>query len=451
MSLAVSPRPSSPAAFDSREEAFPALEKLSMKSPSDGLGADAQRPPAPAAAPAPAAHVLLPADFKGEGDFDNVAVFESFDDMGLKESLLRGIYSYGFENPSPIQARAIVPSMTGRDMFIQAQAGTGKTGTFAISILQSIDEALNEVQAIVVSPTRELAMQSTSVLSILGDYMRVGVRNFIGGQSVRSDVQALKDGMVQVVCGTPGRIRQLIETGDLSTRSLRVFVLDEADEVLSIGFRDQIYDIFMALPKETQVLLVSATMPPELVSFSERFMRSPIRLFIRKEDVRLSSIQQFYVDCEREDFKAGVILDLFETISVTQSIIFTNTTRVASMLANRLLAEEHSVGLITSELLQQERSEVIRRFRAGQTRVLVATNIIARGIDVQQVGLVINYDMPPDNESYIHRIGRTGRYGRRGVAINLATDRDAPRLRSLEQFFACQIQALPENFSLNKL
>lgn len=373
-------------------------------------------------------------------------LYLSFDDMGLKQNLLRGIFAYGFETPSPIQQRAIVSAQAGRDMYVQAKAGTGKTGTFAIAALQRMDETRRELQVLILSPTRELAAQTSRVVTCLGDYMGVGVQTLTGGTSTRDDMQALRSGAVQVACGTPGRVMHMLDKGSLRTRAISMVIVDEADAMLSEGFVDQVSGIFAQLPDSVQVLLVSATMPPALYEMTRKVMRHPVRLIIPDEEVNLANIRQHVVHVQSQADKLPTIESLYEHISVAQCIIFTNTQRLAHSLAAQLRQREHSVSVLTGEMPQEERSEVLSAFRRGDTRLLVATNVLARGIDVQQVRLVINYDLPADPESYVHRIGRCGRWGRRGMAISLVTRAEMPLIENIERHWRCAITPLPADF-----
>jgi len=376
-----------------------------------------------------------------------VEVFTSFDDMNLKEDLLRGIYAYGFEKPSAIQQRAIVPVTQGHDAIAQAQSGTGKTGTFSISILQRIDVSVKEIQALIVAPTRELAQQIEKVLKTLGDFMGVGSHACVGGTSIRSDMQTLRSGSVQVVVGTPGRIFDMINRGAISMKAIKMFVLDEADEMLSRGFRDQIYDIFQHLPPDVQVCLFSATMPDEILEISTRFMRNPVNILVKKEEVTLEGIKQFYVAVEKEEWKFDTLCDLYETLTITQAIIYCNTRRKVEWLRDKLTQRDFTVSMMHGDMTAQERELVMKEFRSGSSRVLISTDLLARVIDVQQVSLVINFDLPSLRENYIHRIGRSGRFGRKGVAINFVTEEDVRTMREIETFYNTQISEMPMNIA----
>lgn len=371
-------------------------------------------------------------------------VVDNFDSMNLKEDLLRGIYAYGFERPSAIQQRAILPIVSGKDVIAQAQSGTGKTGTFSISVLQKINPDLKRIQALILAPTRELASQIQKVVVALGDFMKIEVYGCIGGTNVREDAAKLNSG-VQVVVGTPGRVFDMINRGFLKADDIHMFVLDEADEMLSRGFKDQIYEIFQLLPSTTQVVLLSATMPTEVLEVTQKFMADPIRILVKKDELTLEGIKQFYISCEKEEWKLDTLCDLYETITITQAVIFCNTRRKVDWLTEKLTSRDFTVSAMHGEMEQSAREVVMKEFRSGSSRVLISTDLLARGIDVQQVSLVINYDLPANRENYIHRIGRGGRFGRKGVAINFITEDDTRMLRDIEQFYSTQVEEMPMN------
>ncbi|XP_041820857.1 eukaryotic initiation factor 4A-I-like [Chelmon rostratus] len=372
-------------------------------------------------------------------------IVDSFDEMSLRETLLRGIYAYGFEKPSAIQQRAIVPCIKGYDVIAQAQSGTGKTATFAISILQQIDVDLRDTQALVLAPTRELAQQIQKVVLALGDYMGASCYACIGGTSIRSEVQKLQAEAPHIVVGTPGRVYDMLTRKNLSSKSIKMFVLDEADEMLSRGFKDQIYDIFLKLSNSIQVVLLSATMPADVLEVTKKFMREPVRILVKKEELTLEGIRQFYINVEKEEWKLDTLCDLYETLTITQAVIFINTRRKVDWLTEKMHARDFTVSALHGDMDQKERDLIMREFRSGSSRVLITTDLLARGIDVQQVSLVINYDLPTNRENYIHRIGRGGRFGRKGVAINMVTDDDRRTLRDIETFYNTTIEEMPMN------
>jgi len=364
--------------------------------------------------------------------------------MDLRPELLRGVYAYGFERPSSIQQRAIVPVVKGHDVIAQAQSGTGKTATFSISILQKVDFSVKGTQALILAPTRELAQQIQKVVIALGDYMNVECHACIGGTNVREDMSKLQEG-VHVVVGTPGRVYDMINRRALRTDNIKLFCLDEADEMLSRGFKDQIYEVFQLLPQDTQVVLLSATMAADVLEVTKKFMRDPVRILVKRDELTLEGIKQFYIAVEKEEWKLDTLCDLYETVTITQAVIFCNTRRKVDWLTEKLHSREFTVSAMHGDMEQKQREVLMKEFRSGSSRVLITTDLLARGIDVQQISLVINYDLPTNRENYIHRIGRSGRFGRKGVAINFVTTEDVRMLRDIEQFYNTQIDEMPLN------
>jgi len=371
-------------------------------------------------------------------------VVETFDELGLKEPLLRGIYAYGFEKPSTIQQRAVLPIIKGSEVIAQAQSGTGKTATFSIAALQRIDTSLNETQVLVLAPTRELAVQIQKVFMALGDYMNAECHACIGGTNVREDMDKVRSG-VHVIVGTPGRVYDMINRGALRISHLKMFILDEADEMLSRGFQQQIYDVFQFLPPQTQVVLLSATIPDEVLEVTRNFMKNPVRILVKRDELTLEGIRQFYIALEKEEWKLDTLCDLYDLINVTQAVIFCNNKKKVDELTQKLNERDFTVSCMHGDMEQAEREKIMTEFRSGSSRILITTDLLARGIDVQQVSLVINYDLPSNKENYIHRIGRGGRFGRKGVAINFVTNDDVRILREIEQFYHTQIEEMPEN------
>ena len=282
----------------------------------------------------------------------------------------------------------------------------------------------------------------------IGDYLGVSTMACIGGTNVRQDMDKLRNG-VQLVVGTPGRVFDMINRRALYTESINYFVLDEADEMLSRGFKDQIYDVFQKLPPTVHVGLFSATMPADVLELTSKFMRDPIRILVKRDELTLDGIKQFYVMVEREEWKLDTLCDLYETLTITQAMIFVNTRRKVEWLTEKMHARDFTCSAIHADLDQKERELIMREFRSGSSRVLITTDVLARGIDVQQVSLVINYDLPTNRENYIHRIGRGGRFGRKGVAINFLTNDDVRTLREIEQFYNTQARSPPSPPSLS--
>lgn len=373
-----------------------------------------------------------------------VQVVSSFEEMNLKEDLLKGIYSYGFESPSAIQSRAIMQIISGRDTVAQAQSGTGKTATFSIGMLEALDTRNRETQAIVLSPTRELAVQIQNVIKALGDYMNVQCHACIGGTHVGADVKLLAKGQ-HIVSGTPGRVLDMIKRRNLNTRHMKMLVLDEADELLSKGFKEQIYDIYRQLPGGTQVVVVSATLTSEVLEMTNKFTTDPIKILVKRDELSLEGIQQFYIDVEKEEWKFDTLCDLYDSLTITQAVIFCNTKKKVDWLSDKMKDANFTVVSMHGDMKQDERDSVMNEFRLGNSRVLISTDVWARGIDVQQVSLVINYDLPLDQENYIHRIGRSGRFGRKGVAINFITGDDKQSFKQLQKYYSIKIKEMPVN------
>jgi translation initiation factor 4A len=379
-------------------------------------------------------------------DLQNFEKVDSFDNMGLRDQLLRGIYSYGFERPSAIQQKAIVPTIKGKDVIAQAQSGTGKTATFAIGALQQINFNQRTCQSLILAPTRELATQIQKVVLALGDYLGVRAHACIGGTRIRDDLQQLSDG-VHVIVGTPGRVLDLLSRGYLDPSNIKVFILDEADEMLSRGFKDQIYDVFQHLPTQVQVGLFSATMPPEALDITHNFMTNPLKILVKQEEVTLEGIRQFFINCEKEDWKLETLFDLYDTLNIAQAVIFCNTRKRVDWLTDQLRQRDFTVSATHGDLQPEERNKILTEFRTGSSRILITTDLLARGIDVHGVSLVINYDLPRNFEKYIHRIGRSGRFGRKGVAINLVAHEDQARLKEIERFYNTAVEEMPANIT----
>jgi len=361
--------------------------------------------------------------------------------------LLRGVYGYGFERPSIVQQRAIVPFSKGFDIIAQSQSGTGKTGAFAVGALTRVDCSVPKVQALILEPSRELANQSAKVVTNIGSFMGAVVQLSVGGLSVGKDIAAYRKG-VHVVVGTPGRVIDLIKRGNLSTEALRVLILDEADEMLSAGFRESIQEIMREIPGSCQIGLFSATLPPEALEIAELFMRNPVKIVLNRDEITLKGITQYYVDVAEERYKLDTLVDLFKSVSVSQCIIFCNSRRKADWLTIQMTERDFPVMCIHSDLSSAERIDIMEGFTRGSFRVLIATDLIARGIDVQGVEFVVNYDLTNNFENYVHRIGRGGRFGRKGMAINFVVAREKPLLKQLCDFYATSIEPLPQEFLL---
>jgi translation initiation factor 4A len=358
-------------------------------------------------------------------------MYETFDEMGLNDDLTRGIYSYGFENPSKIQQLAIVPMSKHTDILAQSQSGTGKTGAFTIGSLSVVDISIKAPQVLVICPTRELSQQTERVARALGNYMGLKVLSATGGNQLRSDISTLKAG-AQFIVGTPGRVYDLIRRGDLVVEHIKYVILDEADQMLEDLFAEQVKAILdNKFPSTCRLALFSATMPQNVLEIAENYLNSPIRILLPPDEVTLDGIKQYFVELEREDWKLPVLLDLYQQIAVNQALIYVNKRQKAEWLAKQLSAQGFTLQYIHGDMEVAERKERMKEFRAGRARVLISTDLLARGIDVQQVSLVINFELPPQRENYIHRIGRAGRYGRKGVALNICTTEELRYLKDI--------------------
>ena len=378
---------------------------------------------------------------------DEVVVYDSFDKMDLPENLLRGIYAYGYDKPSKIQQRAIVPMRNGRDIIAQSQSGTGKTGTFSIGAMSIIDPELKAPQVLVLSPTRELAQQTEDVARNIGLYLKIQVHSATGGPPIAEDIRALQRG-AQFIVGTPGRIYDLIRRGALKLDAMRVLIMDEADQMLEDRFREQVHCILeFKFPPTTQVALFSATMPPEVTEVAEKFLQNPCRILLPPDEVTLEGIKQYYVELDREEWKFDALMDLYKHLTINQLLIFVNKRQKAEWLAARLSENGFTLECIHGDMDVAERKKRMNDFRKGMVRVLISTDLLARGIDVQQVSMVINYELPMQRENYIHRIGRSGRYGRKGVAINLMLTDEMRALKEIETYYKTMITTLPSDLS----
>jgi len=380
---------------------------------------------------------------------------EEWDDerLNLSTEILRGIFAFGFENPSPIQKKAIYPMTMKdkdgkrRDILAQAQSGTGKTGCFTVGTLAIIDFEKKETQALILAPTHELARQICDVLENLGKFCGITVQLLVGGTSVDNDRKKLDKTPPHVVVGTPGRVHDMIRRTYLRTERMKLIVCDEADEMLSQGFKDQIYKIFQYMPDDIQMGLFSATMPEELTDLTHKFMNKPIRILVKAAALTLQGIAQYYIKLDNDDQKFNTIKDLFAGLTISQAIIYCNSTRRVDDLHEALLAEEYPVKKIHGKMESEDRVATNKDFRDGGCRVLVTSDLYARGIDVQQVSIVINFDVPKCEHTYLHRIGRSGRWGRKGIAINFVTKHDVPRVKHFEEYYNTQIEEMPADWS----
>jgi len=372
--------------------------------------------------------------------------FEKWDDdnVNIKTNLLRGIYANGFEQPSPIQKQAIIPMIQGKDLIAQAQSGTGKTGAFTIGMLQYIDESIQETQAIILSPTRELASQTNHVINTIGKMMNIKTSLTTGTISVNDNIKEIEQ-KPHIIVGCPGRLNDMLRRHKVTLNKLKLIILDEADEMLSVGFKDQVYQIFQNLPETITVSLFSATLPKELEDLTNKFMRDPIKILVKNEMLTLEGISQYYIALDTDNDKFNTIKDLFGWISSSQAIIYCNSLKRVSDLYSAMIKDEFPVCCIHSGMDKEQRNETYNDFKNGKHRVCISSNVTARGIDIQQVSTVINFDIPKCAHTYLHRIGRSGRWGRKGVAINFVTKYDIHIMRGIEQLYETEIKELTQD------
>lgn len=375
-------------------------------------------------------------------------IIENWDELNLKTDLLRGIYSHGFEKPSEIQKKSIPVMTRGKDVIAQAQSGMGKTGAFSISTLELIDCSKPKLQALLLAPTHELAKQTLNVMKSLGSmFPQLVVKNLIGGTSIQDDAADIRNNCPHVIVGCAGRVYDMFHRKYISSKDIRLLVLDEADEMLSRGFKDQIYNIFQYMNENTQVALFSATLPADIMSLTKKFMRNPVEITMEVEKLNLECIKQYYIAMRDDNDKYDTLKDLFSAISISQCIIYCNSVKRVSELHKAMVEEGFSVCCIHSSMDKVERHKEFNNFRTGGYRVLISSNVTARGIDIQQVSTVINFDITKDPHTYLHRIGRSGRWGRKGVAINFITKCDVPVMKRIESYYGISMEELPASFT----
>jgi len=368
---------------------------------------------------------------------------ETFDEMQLREELLRGIYDYGYETPSFIQKKGILPLIYKRDTIAQAQSGTGKTATFVIGTLQNVDFHENVVQILTIVPTRELAYQIEQSFKMIGIYLKIKTKVCVGGVYLSENINYLLEYSPHVIIGTPGRLLDILSNNSNISQYLKYLIIDEADEMFSKGFKVQIYQIFKFIPKICTIALFSATLPKEIIEIIEIIMNNPIKILVKKNDLTLEGIKQFYVAVEKENWKLETVCDIYKTIRITQSVIYVNSRKKVDWLTTEMTANGFSVSFLHGDMNQLNRLNTMRDFRIGVFKVLITTDLLSRGIDIQQVSLVINYDLPLNKETYIHRIGRTGRFGTKGIAINFLARSDVHVLREIESYYNTTIEEMP--------
>jgi translation initiation factor 4A len=378
---------------------------------------------------------------------DEIKVISNWDDFDLDDNILRGIYSYGFEKPSQIQQTAILPILEKKDVIAQAPSGTGKTGAFTVSSLQRVDLTSDTTQVLILAPTHELVKQIHNVICSIGTMMEgLRVKLLVGGTSVSDDSHELRNNVPHVIVGSVGRVSDMIRRRNIQTKNIKLFVLDEADEMLSGGFINNIRDMFITFGEDIQTAIFSATLPSEIIELTDRFMKTPTRITMEAEKLNLEGIQQFFVALSNDHEKYATLMDLFSKLTINQTIVYANSVNRVIDLYDAMKKDGCAVCCIHSNMTTQERQQSLQAFRAGEYRVLISSNVTARGIDVQQVSFVINFDIPRCVHNYLHRIGRSGRWGRKGMAINFITREDVSIMKNIERHYKSTINELPATF-----
>lgn len=371
-------------------------------------------------------------------------VIHSWDELEIKPTILRGIFAYGFEKPSPIQQRAIKPVMEGRDIIAQAQSGTGKTATFTIGALHRVNLAEHTTQVLILSPTRELSTQTAKVVSSIGKFMDgLKVQTIFGGSSVEDSSGFTNKHVPHIICGCPGRVYDMMRRDRIQSKTIKLLILDEADEMLSAGFKEQVYNIFQHLHADVQVGLFSATLPDSINGIIDKIMRNPVRICVKREQLTLEGIRQFYIAVEDDRQKYLTLKNIFSNITLSHTIIYCNSIKRVQDLYEAMCEDGFPVCCIHSNMDKSARDKAFNEFRNGTSRVLISSNVTARGIDIQQVSVVVNFDLPKCVDTYLHRIGRSGRWGRKGVGINFITRRDVAQMKRIEEHYSTQVDEMP--------
>jgi len=387
-------------------------------------------------------------DSSASDNNEELDTINNWDDLDLEPNILRGIFSYGLEKPSPIQQRAIKPIIHGRDVIAQAQSGTGKTATFTVASLQRVDINYHTTQVLILSPTRELSTQTSKVVSGIGSFMDgLKIQTLFGGSSLEEGSNFSSKNIPHIICGCPGRVYDLMRRDRIISNTIKLLVLDEADEMLSSGFKEQVYNIFQFLNQEVQVCLFSATLPDDINFIVQKIMRNPVRICVKREQLTLEGISQYFIAIDDDRQKYITLKNLFSFINLSHTIIYCNSIKRVQDLYEAMCEDGFPVGRIHSNMDKIQRDKSFNDFRKGTTRVLISSNVTARGIDIQQVSVVINFDLAKCVHTYLHRIGRSGRWGRKGVGINFITRRDIPQLKKIEEHYSTQISEIPCDLS----
>jgi superfamily II DNA/RNA helicase len=375
----------------------------------------------------------------------NININQSFESLNLNELLLKGVYLYGFTKPSNIQKKGIISINTKKDCIIQSQSGTGKTATYLLGVLNLIECNDNNCQGIIITPTRELSNQVYDVAINLSKFTDYKITKCIGGTNIMENKNELKN--TNIIIGTLGRIYHIISE-KFNINKLKFIVIDEIDDLLYNGIDDKIKLLLEKLPKGIQIIVISATMSLNVFNFSKTYMYDPIKILLKNNEVIIDLISQFYLDVEIEDQKFDTLLDLYNLISMSQTIIFCNTIKKIEWLDTNLKENNFPITIINSNMTTPERNKILEDFRNGNTRILLTTDLLSRGIDIPQVNMVINYDLPINKETYVHRIGRCGRFDKKGIAISLVKKSDINDMKILNKliyFYKININEMPES------
>jgi superfamily II DNA/RNA helicase len=373
---------------------------------------------------------------------------DNFDNLNLHENLLKGVYLHGFVKPSKIQINGIKSINTGQDCIIQSQSGTGKTATYLLGILNRFTYDMTTCQGIIITPTRELSTQVYNVAVNLSKYTNYKIVKCVGGTNITQNRNELKN--VSLVIGTLGRIYHMLLEKKINIHNLKLITFDEADNLLDDGLNEKIHFIFDKIPIGIQVLLISATISHNLFNISKQFMHDPIKILLKNNEIIINLISQFYLNIENEEYKFDTLLDLYNIISTSQTIIFCNTIKKIELLEHNLKENNFPITVLHSEMTQEERDNIIKEFRDGKTRILLTTDLLSRGIDIPQVNMVINYDLPNNKETYVHRIGRCGRFNKKGVAISMVKLNDQVDIKifaKMKNFYKMNITEMPEDIN----
>jgi superfamily II DNA/RNA helicase len=373
---------------------------------------------------------------------------DSFESLNLNKNLVEGIYLHGFTKPSPIQINGIMSINTGKDCILQSQSGTGKTATYLLGVLNRLDPDTKECQGIIITPTRELAEQVHDVATKLAHKTEFKTAKCVGGTDIKQNIADLKES--SVVIGTKGRIHHMIKEKKINIKKLKFIVLDEADEILSDGVCEKTHYILENAPTDIQAVLISATMSTNVFHFSKKFMHDPCKILLKNNEVAVDLISQFHVDVGTEDNKFETLLDLFSLVSTSKTIIFCNSIDKVQYLQEQLSKNNFTVTAIHSKMSQSDRDEIVRNFTKDTIRILLSTDLLSRGIDVTGVNMVINYDLPSSKETYIHRIGRCGRFDKKGVAITLVngdSPTDSKKFSFMQRKYQLDIKPCPSSIN----